>query len=39
MEYGQKNVIFRLDLEFNCKINKWNNKKYKIKSSILYFLM
>ena len=34
MEYGQKNVIFRLNLEFNCKMD---NKKYK--SSILYFLM
>ena len=21
MEYGQKNVIFRLDLEFNCKMD------------------
>ena len=31
MEYGQKNVIFRLDLEFNCKMDKWiiKNIKYK----------
>ena len=30
MEYGQKNVIFRLNLEFNCKIDKWIIKNIKV---------